>query len=109
MVITVATLSACAHTTPQHISPVIKSDSANIKKPARVPDEYLVKLAPHVDEAIIFEYYGRFGIKYLHELEDETFLLIVRDDPGPQEMEDLIYDESRIQAVQPNIISWTYR
>jgi hypothetical protein len=76
----------------------------------RVPNEYLVKLAPDANEGVISEYYGRFGIKYVHELEDnETFLLVLSNDPGPQEMGQLIRGESRIKAIQPNLIQWDYR
>ena len=76
----------------------------------RVPNEYLVKLAPDVNEGVIAEYYGRFGIKYIHELEDnETFLLVLSNDPGPQEMGQLVRDESRIKVIQPNLIQWDYR
>lgn len=74
-----------------------------------MPNEYLVTLAPDINESVISEYYGRFGIKYLHALGDETFLLILSNDPGPQEMEVLIEDESRIKVVQPNLIYWDYR
>ena len=76
----------------------------------RVPNEYLVKLAPDANEGVISEYYGRFGIKYIHEMEDsETFLLVLSNDPGPQEMGQLIRDESRIEVIQPNLIQWDYR
>ncbi len=74
-----------------------------------MPDEYLVTLAPNVDEAIIYEYFRRFGIKYVHDLGEETYLLIVAHDPGPHEMDMLIRDESRIKLVQPNLIHWDYR
>ncbi len=76
---------------------------------ARVPDEYLVTLAPDVDERVISEFYGRFGIKELDALGDETYLLVLTNDPGPQQMEDLVGDDARFRAVQPNIIQWANR
>lgn len=85
------------------------SEPASPGEQARVPNEYLVTLSPGSDEGIISKHYGRFGIKYLHALEEETFLLIVSNDPGPREMEALIQDDSRIKLVQPNIIYWGYR
>ncbi len=85
------------------------AEPANLGEQPRVPNEYLVTLSPGSDGGIISKHYGRFGIKYLHALEEETFLLIVSDDPGPREMEALIQDDSRIKLVQPNIIYWDYR
>lgn len=76
---------------------------------ARVQDEYLVTLAPDVDERVISEFYGRFGIKELNALGDETYLLVLTNDPGPQEMEGLVSDDTRFKAVQPNIIHWANR
>lgn len=76
---------------------------------ARVPEEYLVTLAPDVDERVISEFYGRFGIKELDALGDETYLLVLTNDPGPQEMEELVSDDTRFKAVQPNIIYWANR
>jgi hypothetical protein len=75
----------------------------------RVPDEYLVTLAPDVDKHIIFEYYGNFGIKDVFALGGETFLLVLVNDPGPQKMESLIDKEDRIVVVQPNLIYWNNR
>ncbi len=110
IVVIMATVSGCTHTPPAPESVAAKQQPVQVEQPApRVPNEYLVTLAPDIDESVISEYYGRFGIKYLHALGDETFLLILSDDPGPQEMEVLIEDESRIRVVQPNLIDWDYR
>ena len=75
----------------------------------RVPDEYLVTLAPDVDKGIIFEYYGSFGIKDVFALGGETFLLVLVNDPGPKKMESVINEENRIVVVQPNLIYWDNR
>jgi len=103
IVVWMALLSACTE------SIAARQDAAKADQQARVPNEYLVTLAPQVDEAIIVEYYGRFGIKYIHALEEETYLLIVNNDPGPHKMEALIENESRIKVIQPNLIYWNYR
>jgi hypothetical protein len=110
IVIVMATVSACTHTPPTPEMAAEKQAPAQAEKEApRVPNEYLVTLAPDMDESVIPQYYGRFGIKYLHALGGETFLLILADDPGPQAMKVLIQDESRIKVVQPNLIYWDYR
>jgi hypothetical protein len=115
-----ATVSACTHTSPPPssacapLSPpvVVAPKPAPPVRPAeqpRVPDEYLVTLAPDVDRHIIFEYYSPFGIKDVFALGGETFLLVLVNDPGPQKMESLIDKEDRIVVVQPNLIYWNNR
>ncbi len=104
-----STVSACTHTpgttagTPASSARVYSDDQP------RVPNEYLVTLAPNEGDGVISNHYGRFGIKYLHALEQETFLLVLSDDPGPQKMGALIQGDSRIKFVQPNLIYWDYR
>jgi len=102
-------LSACALTHPISASAVNRQYMEQVERQPRVPDEYLVTLAPNVDEAIIYEYYRSFGIKYVHDLGEETYLLIVAHDPGPHTMDVLIQDDSRIKLVQPNLVHWDYR
>lgn len=76
---------------------------------ARVPNEYLVTLKPEAGESAIKDLFGRFGIKDVHALEGETYLLILRKDPGPGEMIDLVQGDARFVAVQPNLIYWANR
>jgi hypothetical protein len=109
MAVAMSMFSACAVTPPAQEPSVEKYTTEKAEQQPRVPDEYLVTLAPGPDEAVIFEYYKRFGIKYLHQLEGETYLLIVSNDPGPHEMDELIENEARIKLVQPNLIHWDYR
>lgn len=99
-------LPACAQTS---MVSEPAAEHAPAQPQARVPNEYLVTLVPDANESIISQYYGRYGIKYLHLLEEDTFLLVVSDDPGPQEMAAQISKESRIKVVQPNLIQWDYR
>lgn len=106
IVAVMATVSACAQ---MPLTPAAAAEPARSGPQARVPNEYLVTLAPDVDDRVISRYYGRFGIKYLHALAEETFLLILSNDHGPQEMEALVHGDSRIKLVQPNIIYWDYR
>lgn len=96
--------TACTH---QPVAPAAVPALAG--QQARVPDEYLVTLAPEVDERVITEFYGSFGIREIDALGGETFLLVVTDDPGPQQMESLIRDDARFRAVRPNIIHWADR
>ncbi len=107
----VAALSACTHASVVvPASSAAKASSlARAETQPRVPGEYLVRLALGVDEAVIFERYSHFGIKQVSALGDETFLLILSNDPGPQQMEALILDEERIEAIQPNIVYWANR
>lgn len=102
-------LSACVNTHSALVSSEPTQVPAKAELQARVPNEYLITLAPEVSDAVITEYFGRFGIKYVHVLEEETFLLILNNDPGPLELNELIRNESRIKVVQPNLIHWDYR
>ncbi len=102
-------LSGCISTHSTSVSGGNKQYLEQVEEMPRVLDEYLVTLAQNADEAIIYEYFTRFGIKYVHELGEETYLLIVAHDPGPREMDMLIRDESRIKLVQPNLVHWDYR
>lgn len=102
----VMALPACAQTS---MLPEPAAEHASAQPRARVPNEYLVTLAPDENESVISQYYGRYGIKYVHLLEEDTFLLVVSDDPGPQEMAAQASKESRIRVIQPNLIQWDYR
>jgi ABC-type Fe3+-hydroxamate transport system substrate-binding protein len=75
----------------------------------RVPDEYIVTLAPEADKGIISEYYGRYGIKDIYALGGETYLLVLQNDPGPTRMVTLVDEDSRVMVVQPNLVYWDNR
>ncbi len=107
--IVAAMVSACVQTPTTPVSPAATKEPAKADLQARVPNEYLVTLTPEAEESIIVQYFGRFGIKYVHVLEEQTFLLILNNDPGPQVLDLLIQDESRIRTVQPNLVHWDYR
>jgi hypothetical protein len=116
MVVVMATVSACSNPSPVACAPlspphaaVPKSAPVPAEDQPRVPDEYLVTLAPDVDKGIIFQYYGNFGIKDIFALGGETFLLVLIHDPGPQKMLALVDEDSRVMAVQPNLIYWDNR
>lgn len=104
-------ISACAQgpAVPSHDSAAALPAPVGAEEQPRVPDEYLVTLAPDADVQVISEFYGRFGIKELDALGGETYLLVLMNDPGPREMEALTGDDSRFRAVQPNLIHWDYR
>lgn len=109
MAVAMSVFSACAITPPAPEAPLQMRNSERAEQQPRVPEEYLVTLAPDADEAIIYKYYKRFGIKYLHLLDGETYLLVLSNDPGPRAMDALIENEARIRLVQPNLIHWDYR
>lgn len=106
----VVAVSAC-HRTPPPDSPVAKPALKHeiADRQARVPNEYLVTLLPDVQESAIAELFGRYGIKESHALGGETYLLVLAKDPGPGELSELIRDDARFQAVQPNLIYWANR
>ena len=66
IVAVMAAVSACTHTPPTSGLATAEPETARSEEQPRVPNEYLVTLAPDVDDGIISKYYGRFGIKYLH-------------------------------------------
>lgn len=107
--VALAAVSACTQLPRSEKLAAAEPGNPPIEKRARVPDEYLVTLIPEVDKTVITELFGRFGIKDVLLLDGETFLLILSNDPGPQTMEDLIYDEARIKSVHPNLIYWANR
>lgn len=76
---------------------------------ARVPNEYLVTLAPGVDADTISKRFGPYGIKDVHELEGETYLMVLSRDPGPRELLKLVEKDDNFRGLQPNIIHWVKR
>jgi len=100
-------LSACSSTPAPDKKPLTKHERAD--RQARVPNEYLVILAEGADAVSISERFGRFGIKDLHPLEGETYLLVLVNDPGPGELFDLVQGDKRFHTIQPNIIHWAGR
>ncbi|HAF43957.1 MAG: hypothetical protein A2100_04305 [Sideroxydans sp. GWF2_59_14] len=104
-------VSAC-HRAPVSDSPVAKPAASKYgvaDRQARVPNEYLITLVPEAQESAIADLFGRYGIKESHALGGETYLLVLAKDPGPGELSELIRDDARFQAVQPNLIYWANR
>jgi hypothetical protein len=109
IVAVMAIVSACTQT-PQSLSGVeTKPELFTTDEKPRVPDEYLVKLAPDADKGVIAEHFGRFGIKDIYALGGETYLLVVFNDPGPRKMGAVINEDARVMAVQPNLVYWDNR
>ena len=109
IVVVTLMVSACAQTSQSLAEVGTKPDfSASDEKP-RVPDEYLVTLAPEADKGVIAEHYGRFGIKDIYALGGETYLLVLFNDPGPRKMGAVINEDARVMAVQPNLVYWDNR
>lgn len=107
-VIVAATACSQAPTTT-----VVAADTATrherADRQARVPNEYLVTLAPEVKEGAINERFERYSVKDVRALGGDTYLMILVTDPGPGELLELIGGDSRFQAVQPNLIYWANR
>lgn len=101
------TLAGCATTGAERAG--AEPGRTPVTERARVPDEYIVTLSPAVDRSVIEEDFGRFGIKDIYPLEEETYLLVLTNDPGPQQLEDVIYDDERIRSVHPNLVYWANR
>jgi hypothetical protein len=104
-----AMVSACTQTSQALAGVGTKPDFFTTDEKPRVPDEYLVKLAPDADKGVIAEYYGRFGIKDIYALGGETYLLVLFNDPGPRKMGAVINEDARVMAVQPNLVYWNNR
>ncbi len=104
-----AMISACTQTSQSLAGIETKAEFSTSDEKPRVPDEYLVTLAPDADKGVIAEHYGRFGIKDIYALGGETYLLVLLNDPGPRKMEDVINDDTRVMIIQPNIIYWDHR
>jgi len=92
--------AACGHTTGSSAGAPLDISS----RQARVPGEYLITLVPGTDIKVIADLYGRFGIKGIRDLGSDTFLVIINEDPGPDTMKKLSGNNSRIKAVQPNVL-----
>lgn len=100
-------LSACSSAPATDKRPLTKHERAD--RQVRVPNEYLVILAEGAGVDSISERFGRFGIKDVHPLEGETYLLVLVNDPGPGELLDLVQGDKRFRTIQPNIIHWAGR
>ena len=70
----------------------------------RAAGEYLVTLAGRAEVKAIADLYGRFGIKNIKDLGNNVFLVILTEDPGPEEMEKLRGGNALIKAIEPNFV-----
>jgi hypothetical protein len=104
-------VAACSHAPAEKTSAATPKSARHNQadRQARVPNEYLVTLVPEAKESAISDLFGRFGIKDLHALGGDTWLLILTNDPGPGEMLDLVERDPRFERVQPNLIYWANR
>ncbi|MBI5891996.1 MAG: hypothetical protein HZB47_15220 [Nitrosomonadales bacterium] len=107
-----ATVSACAQPVKISQAPAstgTKPELGTTEEEPRVPDEYLITLSPDADKGVIAEHFGRYGIKDIYALGGETYLLVLVNDPGPQQMVALVDEDSRVMAIQPNLVFWDNR
>jgi hypothetical protein len=70
----------------------------------RVPGEYLLTLDAGTNVKVISQAYGSLGIQSIKKLGNDLFQINLGEDPGPEKMEELRHQDSRIKAVQPNFI-----
>jgi len=69
----------------------------------KVRGEYLVTLSAGTDVRVITNLYGQFGIQEMKHVGNSVFLVTLSDDPGQTRMDELRAQESRIEAIQPNL------
>ena len=74
----------------------------------RVSGEYLVTLAPDTDKSVINERFVRQGLKDVHDLGEDIYLIVVSNDPGPKAMRVQIRKDPRITKIQPNLVDWDH-
>lgn len=70
----------------------------------RVPGEYLVTVAPGGEAKAVRDVFGRFGIKAIKNIAPNLFLVTLTEDPGPEAVAKLGRGDTRIKAVEPNLI-----
>jgi hypothetical protein len=75
----------------------------------RVVGQYLVTVAPGAGAAPIREAFAAFGVERVAQLAGDLWLVVVKDDPGPERMEDARRRGVRLLAVQPNYRYRAYR
>jgi len=68
-----------------------------------------VTLAAGGGESVISERFAQYGIKEVHALGGDTYLMILNSDPGPGEIIDLVRGDARFVAIQPNLVYWANR
>lgn len=74
----------------------------------RVPGEYLVTLIPDADKGVIADRFVRQGVKDVHALGDDIYLVVIANDPGVKVMRAQIRKEPRITKIQPNLVYWEH-
>lgn len=112
LTLAVASTAACSH--PPANSPVVSSATpapvrlTSGSEQQRAVGEYLVTLVEGADAKVISDVYGRFGVKGVNAMGSGIFHLILGEDPGPAQMEEIRKKDARIKAVQPNYIYRAY-
>ncbi len=103
-----AAASACGHAPPDASSgpgqPVLGQAAPSWQEQARVTGEYLVTLDAGASATQIAQAYGGLGIQRIQDLGGGSYLLVVAQDPGPAQMEEIRARNPRIKAIQPNFV-----
>ena len=71
---------------------------------ARRPGTYVVTLVPGTSAAALASIYGRYGLRSVTALGHDRYQMVLRQDPGPEQVQALAAGDRRIQAVQPDFI-----
>ena len=70
----------------------------------KVRGEYLVTLSAGADVEVITSVYGQFGIQKMKNVGNNVVLVTLSEDPGQTRMDEIGAQESRIEAIQPNLV-----
>ncbi len=107
-----AAASACGHAPEAAPSepgrPLLGQAAPSWQAQTRVTGEYLVTLDAGAGATQIAQAYGGLGIQRLEDLGGGRYLLVVAQDPGPAQMEEIRARNPRIKAIQPNFVYRAY-
>ena len=70
----------------------------------RLPGQYIVTLKEGANADVLKQVFQSYGIKSMRDLSRGRYLVILEQDPGPEEMTKQTANSSEIEDVQPNYI-----
>ena len=87
-----------------HKSQVTNSENAHATSGKRIPKQYIVTLKNAANDKILREAFSLCGIKSIKSLSKGRYLLILENDPGPEEVAKLAATIPDVHYIQPNYI-----